>query len=364
LKEKIYLENGRTFEGVWRGVKNLPVVGEFVFNTALTGYQEILTDPSYAGQVVVMTYPQIGNYGANSKDTESSAIHASALVVREISEISSNFTSEESTLEAYLIKNEIACMSEVDTRALTRLLRDQGAMKGTFVGANESIEAAKARINAFDYGSTDYSAKVSGLQELKTLGVSAQGRKRVAILDFGIKSNIIRIISQFADVEIFTMATWNHSILDKFDGFFLSNGPGDPQAVGGAIEAIQGMIATGKPLFGICLGHQLLSLALGATTYKLKFGHHGANHPVKNLILDTVEISSQNHGYAVDGDSFPDHLNVVKTHVNMNDGSLAGIMLKDRPIYSIQYHPEACPGPHDSVYLFDRFKSDLQAVAV
>jgi carbamoyl-phosphate synthase small subunit len=329
----------------------------------LTGYQEILTDPSYAGQIVVMTYPQIGNYGANVADTESTAIHATALVVREISEIASNFASEESTLESYLQKNNIACMSEVDTRALTRALRDQGAMKGTFVAEGESLEEAKARVDAFDYGSTDYSAKVSGKQDLQALGVSNLGRRKVAVMDFGIKSNIIRIISQFADVDIFTLESWNDSALESYDGFFLSNGPGDPVAVDGAIPVIQKMLETGKPLFGICMGHQLLSLALGAKTYKLKFGHHGANHPVKNLIQDTVEISSQNHGYAVDGESFPSDLNVVQTHVNMNDGSLAGIMLKDKPVYSIQYHPEACPGPHDSEYLFQQFKKNLLGAA-
>ena len=359
MADKLYLENGQIFEGVWRGSKNVSVVGEFVFNTALTGYQEILTDPSYAGQIVVMTYPQIGNYGANSKDTESTSIHASALVVREISEISSNFSSEEDTLETYLEKNNIACMSEVDTRALTRVLREEGAMKGTLMKADETVEDAKARVDAFDYGSTDYSAEVSGKQDLDTLDISTEDRKKVAVLDFGIKSNIIRLISKFANVEVFTLETWDDSALESFDGFFLSNGPGDPIAVDGAIPVIKKMIATGKPLFGICLGHQLLSLSLGAKTYKLKFGHHGANHPVKNIQQDTVEISSQNHGYAVDAESFPSDLNVVKTHVNMNDGSLAGIMLKDKPVYSIQYHPEACPGPRDSEYLFQKFKEDL-----
>jgi len=359
LSAKLLLENGQTFDGEWRGATGLPVVGEFVFNTAMTGYQEILTDPSYAGQIVVMTYPQIGNYGANSKDTESTSVHASALIVRELSEVSSNFTSEVDTFEDYLVKNNIACMSEVDTRALTKVLRDEGAMKGTFVQDGENIEEAKSRVDAFNYGATDYSEKVSGLQDLEALNVSPQGRKRVAVLDFGIKSNIIRLISAFADVEIFTLKTWKEENLAGFDGFFLSNGPGDPAAVSGAAPVIQGMLAQNKPIFGICLGHQLLSLALGAKTYKLKFGHHGANHPVKNLIKDTVEISSQNHGYAVDVESFPAEVNAVQTHVNMNDGSLAGIMLKDKPVYSIQYHPEACPGPHDSEYLFERFKTDL-----
>lgn len=359
MKASILLENGRVFDGEWRGYRDGDFVGEIVFNTSMTGYQEILTDPSYAGQIVTMTYPEIGNYGTNSTDTESKKVHTRGLIVRELSEICSNFTANQ-TLEEYLISNKVACISEVDTRALTRALRELGAMKGTFLKDGESVETGMARIKAFDYEGVDHAAQVSG-DQLGSEYTVEPSRKKVAVLDFGIKSNILRIISKFANCEVFKTSDFSKINLDDFDGFFLSNGPGDPCAVQGAVEVIQGILKTGKPVFGICLGHQLLSLALGGKTYKLKFGHHGANHPVKNLLTTKVEISSQNHGFAVDAEGFPKDVKVVPTHINLNDGSLAGLMLEDAPVYSIQYHPEAAPGPHDSAYLFDKFKQDLGA---
>jgi carbamoyl-phosphate synthase small subunit len=359
VKASILLENGRVFDGEWRGCLEGDFVGEVVFNTSMTGYQEILTDPSYAGQMVTMTYPEIGNYGTNSSDTESKKVHTRGLIVRELSEIASNFTVE-STLEDYLIQNKVACISEVDTRALTRQLREEGAMKGTFLREGEAVETGMARIHSFNYEGIDHASSVSGDQNGSDYTMKA-GRPRVAVLDFGIKSNILRILSSFADCSVFKTTDFDQLKDQSFDGYFLSNGPGDPAAVQGAVEVIQELLTLKKPIFGICLGHQLLSLALGGKTYKLKFGHHGANHPVKNLLTTKVEISSQNHGFAVDAESFASSVQVVPTHVNLNDGSLAGLMLQDAPVYSIQYHPEAAPGPHDSSYLFLKFKSDLGA---
>jgi carbamoyl-phosphate synthase small subunit len=360
VKGSLLLENGRQFEGEWRGsVDGDAVVGEVVFNTSMTGYQEILTDPSYAGQIVTMTYPEIGNYGTNSDDVESKSVHCRDLIVREISEIQSNFTSEQ-TLEAYLIEHKISCLSELDTRALTRQLRETGAMKGTFLKDGESVEEGMKRIEAFQYQGVDHSARVTGHQSGDEYTTSGQ-RPKVAVLDFGIKSNILRLISAYADCDVFSVANFPVEKKDNYDGFFLSNGPGDPADVKGAVELIQTLLSCSKPIFGICLGHQLLSLALGGSTYKLKFGHHGANHPVKNMLTDKVEISSQNHGFAVDPDSFPSSVEVQATHINLNDGSLAGLQLKHDPVYSIQYHPEASPGPRDAEYLFAKFKQDLGA---
>lgn len=355
----LLLEDGTTFEGEIRGAIDAVAVGEIVFNTSMAGYQEILTDPSYAGQIVTMTYTQIGNYGVNNKDVESSKIHCRGMIVRELSEISSNFTSTLS-LEQYFIKNKIACLTEIDTRALTRHLRDKGAMKGIFIRKDQSLDEAKAKLAEFDYASIDFSAEVGGLQNESDYA-TVEKRPEVAVLDFGIKSNILRLLSEFCNTKVFTLDQWKElADSDKnFDGYFLSNGPGDPEAVVGAREEISAIVEKGKPVFGICLGHQLLSLSLGAKTYKLKFGHHGANHPVKNMLTGQVEISSQNHGYAVDADSLPEGLE--GTHVNLNDKSLAGIQVKDKPVYSIQYHPEAAPGPHDSQYLFKRFAADLKA---
>jgi carbamoyl-phosphate synthase small subunit len=352
----LLLEDGTTFEGKICGAIGSEALGEVVFNTSMCGYQEILTDPSYAGQIVTMTYTQIGNYGVNNRDVESSKVHCRGMIVRELSEISSNFTSTLS-LEQYFIKNNIACMTEIDTRALTRRLRDKGALKGIFVKAGESLEEKKAKLETFNYSNIDFSVEVTGLQNVSDYK-KADDRPNVAVLDFGIKNNILRILSEFCNVEVFSLEQWKgENRISDFDGFFLSNGPGDPEAVSGAPEEISKIIETGKPVFGICLGHQLLSLTLGAKTYKLKFGHHGANHPVKNIKTDKVEISSQNHGYAVDADSLPE--GIKATHINLNDNSLAGLEVENKPVYSIQYHPESAPGPHDAQYLFEKFSADL-----
>ena len=330
MSDSILLENGRQFHGVWRAHRKQHPVGEAVFNTSMCGYQEILTDPSYSGQIVTMTCPQIGNYGVNLQDVESSAVHVRAFIVRELAEIHSNFTSQGS-LEQYLDARGIACMTEVDTRALTRIIRNHGAMKCTFMLEGEPVDQAMQRMRSFNYEAIDFSAAVAGRQDARDY--VAPGRERlplVAVLDFGIKSNILRLLSKFCNFEIFTCDEFaGLKDIQRFAGFFLSNGPGDPAAVAGATQIIQRMLDTQKPLFGICLGHQLLCLALGGRTYKLKFGHRGANHPVKNLLTGRVEISSQNHGYAVYADSFKGD-QVVPTHVNLNDGSLAGVMLRAR----------------------------------
>ncbi len=332
-------------------------VGEVVFNTSMCGYQEILTDPSYAGQVIVMTYPHIGNYGVNHADRESQKIHARALVVRELADFPSNFSSEES-LEAAMVRHRVPCMSELDTRALTLAVRSAGSLRCTFLADQESPENGLRRIRAFDYGAIDFTAEASGAESTLLPQSKGGGRPRVAVLDFGVKYSILELLNDFCEIEVFSMASVGGLDLGRFDGFFLSNGPGDPAAVQGAVPLIRRMLATGAPLFGICLGHQLLALALGGRTYKLKFGHHGANHPIKNLMTGRVEITSQNHGYAVDPKSFSDP-EIIPTHTNLNDGSLAGLMIKGRPVYSIQYHPEASPGPHDARYLFSRFREDL-----
>lgn len=356
MSDYLLLEDGSTFEGELRAAKHVQAIGECVFNTSMTGYQEILTDPSYAGQIVTMTYPLIGNYGTNSTDTESPNIHCKGLIVRELSEIHSNFTSQQS-LESYLETNNIPCMTEIDTRALTKKLRQSGAMNCIFVNSETSIDEAMKSLKSFDYHHTDFTQQVSLQQDSSEFQNSEL--PKVAVLDFGIKSNILRILSKFCNPEIYSAESFlKLDSLESFKGFFLSNGPGDPTTVSNAVPAIQKILKTHKPTFGICLGHQLLSIALGGKTYKLKFGHHGANHPVKNLLTQEVEISSQNHGYAVAADSL-DSEKVKPTHINLNDQSLAGIMMKDQPVYSIQYHPEAAPGPHDSNYLFNKFKEDL-----
>lgn len=360
MAEYVLLESGETFEGCWRGAREAIPVAEAVFNTGLTGYQEILTDPSYAGQMVVMTYPLIGNYGMTDIDAESCKIQCVALIVREISEFHSNFASSRS-LEAELLAQSIPCMSEVDTRALTRAIRDKGAMKATFIKSLAEKEKGLKRIASFSYSGVDFSARVSGVGSTLRYAASNDKLPHVAVLDFGIKGNILRILREFCEVEVFTLQEFLASGKKAFDGYFLSNGPGDPEAVVGAIDAIRHILDKGKPVFGICLGHQLLSLALGGKTYKLKFGHHGSNHPIKNLSTGKVEITSQNHGYAVDPKSFSD-ARVNPTHTNLNDGSLAGLEVTGAPVYSIQYHPEASPGPHDSRYLFERFRRDLQSV--
>ncbi len=362
-KARLVLEDGTIFEGQSFGSRATKT-GEVVFNTSLSGYQEILTDPSYKGQIVTMTYPQIGNYGINSGDKESGGVHVSGFVIRDLSPLASNYRSEE-TLEAYLDRNGVPGICGIDTRALVRHIRSRGAMKGIIDSTNRSdhelLDLAK---NSQSMVGSDLVKEVApkvssdwteGFHTpLMTQIPKAAPKHKVVALDFGMKTNISRCLVQSGCiVKILPgTATAEEVLAEKPDGVFLSNGPGDPEAVTYGIQTIKGLLGK-KPIFGICLGHQLLSLALGAKTFKLKFGHRGANHPVLNRETGKVEITTQNHGFAVDPASLPD--GVEATHINLNDQTLEGISHKGYKAFSVQYHPEASAGPHDSSYLFGEF---------
>ncbi len=347
----IALEDGKTFAGTSFGSSGT-ALGELVFNTSMAGYQEILTDPSYAGQVVTLTYPEIGNYGVADEDMESNRIFARALVVRNLSQIHSNWRAQGS-LSHFLASQGIIGISGVDTRAITRHIRDKGAMRCAVSTELLSPEAlvAKACSSPLMTGA-DFTQEVSTAKPYK-LG---QGNYKVAVMDFGIKRNILHgLVNQKFELTVYPADTKADEILkDKPDGIFLSNGPGDPAALVGIVAEVGKLLQAKLPVFGICLGHQLISLALGAKTYKLKFGHRGGNQPVKDLTTGKVEITCQNHGFAVDAESLPELLEL--THVNLNDNSVEGFRHKELPIFCVQYHPEASPGPHDSSYLFDRFR--------
>ena len=367
LAAVLALENGMTIEGEAIGAIGAECMGELVFNTAMSGYQEVLTDPSYKGQVVTFTYPHIGNYGVNDDDVESDGIKASGLVVHELSPTVSNFRASRS-LQSYLEENGVAGIEGVDTRMIVRILRSQGALRCVIAhGANLDHQELVARAQAVP------SMSGQDLTPLVTTGAPYQwenseaqrwdyrpeqrgdgARKRVVAIDYGIKRNILRRLSHYGCDVTVVPATATASEILAYDpqGVFLSNGPGDPAAVTVAIHTVRDLIGK-RPIFGICLGHQILSLAVGATTYKLKFGHSGANHPVKNLLTGAIEITSQNHGFAVDPATLP--ANAVMTHVNLNDNTCAGIALNNAPAFAVQYHPEASPGPHDSDYLFRDF---------
>jgi carbamoyl-phosphate synthase small subunit len=366
-KAILALENGLTIEGSAIGAIGAECTGELVFNTAMSGYQEIVTDPSYKGQIVTFTYPHIGNYGVNPDDVESDRIQASGLVVHELSPVVSNYRATGS-LQSYLESEGIAGIEGVDTRMIVRILRSQGAMRcviahGDSLDPQELVERARAvpSMNGLDLTplvstAEPYRWEGSSIGEWDYRPEASGGgpRRRVVAVDFGVKRNILRRLHHFGcDVTVVPATTTASQILAMNpDGVFLSNGPGDPAAVTVAIDAVRGLLGH-KPIFGICLGHQILSLAVGASTYKLKFGHRGANHPVKNLRTGGIEITSQNHGFAVDPDSLPSR--VEMTHVNLNDDTCAGVALNDVPAFAVQYHPEASPGPHDSDYLFEQF---------
>jgi carbamoyl-phosphate synthase small subunit len=370
------LEDGRIFRGRGDGAPG-ERSGEVVFNTALTGYQEILTDPSYAGQIVILTYPHIGNYGTNGLDSESVRPCAEGLVVRELSQLASNWRSTEDA-SAYLAQFGVPVISEIDTRALVRHLRKHGAMRGIIstVDRDEQSLIAKAKASPSMVG-LDLATRVTTPSryewrepsarlwdaepripnpESQTPGLkSGAPRFHVVAYDYGIKQNILRrLVDIGSRVTVVPAATSASDVLDlKPNGVFLSNGPGDPEPVEYAAKAVRDL-AGRVPVFGICLGHQIVGLALGGRTYKLKFGHHGGNHPVMNLETGKVEITSQNHGFAVDPDSLKSS-EVVLTHRNLNDDTLEGLRHRSLPLFSVQYHPEASPGPHDAGYLFDRF---------
>ena len=341
MKAKLILENGVVFEGKAFGYLK-ECVGEVVFNTGMTGYQEVLTDPSYYGQIVTMTYPLIGNYGI---DLESKEPKVRGFIVREKCQYPNNFRCE-LELETYLAQNKVLGLDGIDTRALTKILRNNGTMKGIIVLDNSNLEDVKDKLEAFS--NRDAVSIVSTNEKYE---ISGEGKK-VAIIDFGIKQNIIRnFVKRGCNVTVFPYDFKAEEVLEiNPDLVFLSNGPGDPEDMGEAVNEIKKIVGK-KPIVGICLGHQLLALTLGGETKKLKFGHRGCNHPVKDLINNRVHITSQNHGYYVA--TLPENMEI--THVSMNDGTVEGMKHKELPIFSVQFHPEACPGPKDSEYIFDEF---------
>jgi len=370
------LADGTVFQGRGIGAPGSSV-GEVVFNTAMSGYQEILTDPSYSRQIVTLTYPHIGNTGVNREDCEADRIHAAGLVIRDLPLLASNFRSEQ-TLGGYLKSENLVAIADIDTRKLTRILRENGAQAGCLVSGASLTEpvdptAAIAKAKAFPgLAGMDLAKVVSATHAYPwTEGEWRLGkgyvtdeklsRFHVVAYDFGVKRNILRILAGRAcRLTVVPAQTSAAEVLAlNPDGVFLSNGPGDPEPCGYAIAAIRELLARGIPTFGICLGHQLLALASGAKTIKMKFGHHGANHPVKDLDTGQVLITSQNHGFAVDADSLP--ANLRATHVSLFDGSLQGLARTDQPAFCFQGHPEASPGPHDVAYLFDRFIGLMQA---
>ncbi|WP_279463240.1 glutamine-hydrolyzing carbamoyl-phosphate synthase small subunit [Aeromonas veronii] len=363
----LVLEDGTVFKGVSIGAEGCSV-GEVVFNTSMTGYQEILTDPSYSRQIVTLTYPHIGNTGTNSEDEESSQIHAQGLIIRDLPILASNFRNQQS-LSEYLKSHNIVGIADIDTRKLTRILREKGAQAGCILAGKQVDEAyALEQARAFPgLKGMDLAKEVTvgeaynwteGSWQLGKGHVTPdadQLKYHVVAYDFGVKRNILRmLVDRGCRLTVVPAKTPAAEVLAlNPDGIFLSNGPGDPEPCDYAIEAIKAFLNTNTPVFGICLGHQLLGLASGAKTVKMKFGHHGANHPVKSLDDNTVMITAQNHGFAVDENSLPDCLRA--THVSLFDGSLQGIHRTDRPAFSFQGHPEASPGPHDCAGLFDHF---------
>ena len=364
-KAILALADGTIFEGKSIGAIG-EVNGEIVFNTSMSGYQEILTDPSYAKQIVTLTYPHIGNTGTNPEDTESEKIWSSGLVIRSISQTSSNWRNNES-LSDYLKRNNVLGISDIDTRKLTRIIRTKGAQSAAILaGTSPDKNAAVELANRFE-GLTGLDLAKDVTTKLKYdwsegtwRGSKKDSNFKVAVLDFGIKKNILRILADRGyKLTVFPAKTDFEEIMSSNpNGVFLSNGPGDPEPCDYAIEAIKQLAEINIPLFGICLGHQLLALSLGGKTSKMKFGHHGANHPVQDLKSMKVAVSSQNHGFTVDEDSLPQQVNV--THKSLFDGSVQGIEHQSKPFFSFQGHPEASPGPHDLKYLFEKFETNMK----
>lgn len=372
MKEAILaLEDGTTYRGLAAGAEG-QTQGEVVFNTSLSGYQEILTDPSYSGQIVTMTCAEIGNYGVAAADVESRRPQLAGFIIRDESPVASNWRAN-GTLRDYLIANNIVAISDIDTRELTRKLRSGGVMRGVVATGSQLDERAlveQARAIPKMEGSDlvkdvtsqtafDWTAGAPDEYDV-SVGRIAKRRLKIAAYDFGMKWNILRrLTAHGCDVRVYPAFTPASEILaTRPDGVFLSNGPGDPAPLTYAIENTKAIVDSGTPLFGICLGHQILGLALGGRTFKLKFGHRGGNHPVKNLATGKIEITSQNHGFAVDPDSLP--ADVAVTHTNLYDGTLEGLRSTTKPVFSVQYHPEAAPGPHDADYLFRDFISLIE----
>ena len=379
MKALLVLEDGREFAGEAFGASGTRV-GEVCFNTSMTGYQEVLTDPSYFGQIVAMTYPLIGNYGVNDEDGESNRAQVSGFVIEELSELPSNWRAQAS-LSDYLAQNNIIGIQGIDTRALTRHLRERGAMKACLTTEGLSTEEARRRASegegvigmdfvrsvtapsAYDWDPEDNDsrrwavARASGKVDEKAVALPPV-RYRIAAYDYGLKRNILRRLRQHGfKVRVVPASTTADEVLaENPDGIFLSPGPGDPSALDYVHRSVRALIGK-KPIFGICLGHQMLSHAFGGKTFKLKFGHHGGNQPVQDVKTGRVDITAQNHGFAVDADSLPAELEV--THINLNDGTVEGLRHRSLPIFSVQYHPEAAPGPHDALHFFEQFAGML-----
>ena len=352
-KAILVLEDGRTFHGASFGAEG-ETFGEMVFNTSMSGYQEILTDPSYAGQIVCMTYPLIGNYGVNEDDVESRRPWVEGFVVRESSRIASNWRSTE-TLDAYLKRNNIVGIEHIDTRALVRHIRDKGAMRSAISTADLDEKSLLDKVlNSPEMQNRELASSVTVEAQFEYT-TDTDAKYHVVCYDFGVKTNSLREFSKFGcRITVVPAETSAADVLAlKPDGVFLSNGPGDPASMKATIAEIEKLAESQTPIFGICLGHQLLGEAFGGKTYKLKFGHRGGNQPIKNLDTGKVEIASHNHGFAVSRESLPADIEI--THVNLNDNTVAGLRHKSLPVFSVQYHPESAPGPHDSEYLFQQF---------
>jgi carbamoyl-phosphate synthase small subunit len=373
MKAILALENGIWYEGEAAGASG-ETGGEVVFNTSMTGYQEILTDPSYAGQIVTMTAPEMGNYGVAQADPESRGTQVAGFIVREESPIASNWRAD-STLREYLTRNNIVAISGIDTRALTRVLRSTGVMRGVIATGDAdprvlidraqelpSMEGSDLVLGVTCERAFDWEPATSPADEFAPLPPARRARRnlRIAAYDYGMKWNILRRFHAYGcDVRVFpATAPVSDLLAQSPDGVFLSNGPGDPAVLSYAIANAKKLIDADVPVFGICLGHQILSLAMGGDTYKLKFGHRGANHPVKELETGKVEITSQNHGFAVNPDSLPSDVKV--THLNLYDGTVEGVRHTKNPVFCVQYHPEAAPGPHDADYLFNQFVEEME----
>ena len=352
-KAILVLEDGRTFRGISFGAEG-ETFGEMVFNTSMTGYQEILTDPSYAGQIVCMTYPLIGNYGVNEEDTESRKPWVEGFVVREASRIASNWRSTE-TLDSYLKRHKIVGIEHIDTRALVRYIRDKGAMRAAISSTDLDEKSLLEKVlNSPEMQNRELASSVT-IGESFDYDANGEEKFHVVCYDFGVKTNSLREFAKYGcKITVVPAETSAEEVIAlKPDGIFLSNGPGDPASMKKTVEEIKKLAESKVPMFGICLGHQIIGQTFGSKTYKLKYGHRGGNQPIKDLTTGKIEIASHNHGFAVEAESLPAELEL--THINLNDNTVAGIRHKTLPIFSVQYHPESAPGPHDSEYLFKRF---------